>query len=238
MDIEDLIEASSLGTPGAKALRARTPPEVVAEVRRRMAAYELAELSAAAAAGAGQGPASLGRVADLAHATANDNDLTGDTDIRNWAERFVLRAAEHPGIPADTGAMMAWFAGAMAAARDASRSLTDITLNGHSLIRCDGTVYNTTWLCRLCGLAADRVADYTDGPACQAPRHLALPSCTRPILARWGPRSLITSPRPSPRTAPATRRSALKSQRTWRTGWPARTSAGSSPPTAPRSARS
>jgi prevent-host-death family protein len=32
-----LVEASSLGTPGAKALRARTPPEVVAEVRRRAA---------------------------------------------------------------------------------------------------------------------------------------------------------------------------------------------------------
>lgn len=35
--IEELIEASSLGTPAAKALRARTPPQVVAGVRRRMA---------------------------------------------------------------------------------------------------------------------------------------------------------------------------------------------------------
>lgn len=37
--IEELIEASSLGTPGAKAIRERTPPEVVgrimAEVERR-----------------------------------------------------------------------------------------------------------------------------------------------------------------------------------------------------------
>jgi hypothetical protein len=35
--VRALIEASSLGTPGASALRARTPPGVVAEVRQRAA---------------------------------------------------------------------------------------------------------------------------------------------------------------------------------------------------------
>lgn len=34
--IEDLIEQSSLGTPGAKALRARTPKAVVDEILRRI----------------------------------------------------------------------------------------------------------------------------------------------------------------------------------------------------------
>lgn len=34
--MEELIEASSFGTPGAKALRARTPPEVVDEILRRV----------------------------------------------------------------------------------------------------------------------------------------------------------------------------------------------------------
>ncbi len=38
--IEELIEASSLGTPEAKALRAQTPPEVVAEVLRRVKAQD------------------------------------------------------------------------------------------------------------------------------------------------------------------------------------------------------
>jgi hypothetical protein len=37
--IEDLIERSSLGTPGAKALRSRTPPEVVDRIMRK-AGYE------------------------------------------------------------------------------------------------------------------------------------------------------------------------------------------------------
>ena len=37
--IEDLIEQSSLGTPGAKALRERTPPEVVDRIMRK-AGYE------------------------------------------------------------------------------------------------------------------------------------------------------------------------------------------------------
>jgi hypothetical protein len=32
----ELIERSSLGTPGAKALRARTSPEEVAKVRRKL----------------------------------------------------------------------------------------------------------------------------------------------------------------------------------------------------------
>lgn len=35
-EMKALIEASSFGTPGAKALRSRTPPEVVAEITRRI----------------------------------------------------------------------------------------------------------------------------------------------------------------------------------------------------------
>lgn len=34
--MEELIEASSFGTPGAKALRARTPQHVVDEITRRI----------------------------------------------------------------------------------------------------------------------------------------------------------------------------------------------------------
>lgn len=39
-DIEALIEASSLGTPGAKALRARTPRRTAEEIVARAAALE------------------------------------------------------------------------------------------------------------------------------------------------------------------------------------------------------
>jgi hypothetical protein len=49
----------------------------------------------------------------------SDNDLIGNTDARAWAQRFVERAAENPEIPKDEGAMLAWFAGAIEAGRDA-----------------------------------------------------------------------------------------------------------------------
>ncbi len=66
-------------------------------------------------------------MADLAHATENDNDLHGDTDARHWAERFasmfdVRRLADigHRGIhePLDTeGLMLTWFAAAIETGR-------------------------------------------------------------------------------------------------------------------------
>lgn len=49
----------------------------------------------------------------------NDNDLFSSTDARVWAQRFVQRAQEIPGIPADEGAMIAWFAGAIEVGRSA-----------------------------------------------------------------------------------------------------------------------
>lgn len=39
-EMKALVEASSFGTPGAKAIRARTPPEVVAEITRRIGTVE------------------------------------------------------------------------------------------------------------------------------------------------------------------------------------------------------
>jgi hypothetical protein len=50
--------------------------------------------------------------------TDNDNDLFSTFDASVWAERFVLRVQEHPTIPTDVGAMLAWFAGAIMAGYD------------------------------------------------------------------------------------------------------------------------
>jgi len=61
-------------------------------------------------------------MADLAHAIENDNDLIGDLDAAHWAERFVTRVCEHPGIPTDEGAMLAWFAGCIEGTRDAVKT--------------------------------------------------------------------------------------------------------------------
>lgn len=57
-------------------------------------------------------------MADLAHATENDNDLFGDHDARHWAERFIhVRGkrilADGHDIAADEGTLLAWFAGAI-----------------------------------------------------------------------------------------------------------------------------
>jgi hypothetical protein len=60
-------------------------------------------------------------MADLAGATENDTDLHGDPDARHWAERFVARVGQYPGVPADEGAMLAWFAGAIETGRMVGR---------------------------------------------------------------------------------------------------------------------
>lgn len=60
-------------------------------------------------------------MADLAHATENDNDLHGDTNAVNWAERFasifeVRRLSDME--PLDTeGLMLTWFASAIETGR-------------------------------------------------------------------------------------------------------------------------
>jgi len=59
-------------------------------------------------------------MADLAHATENDNDLHGDQDALHWAERFASRFRVSRLPSPDTsfvddteGLMLAWFAGAI-----------------------------------------------------------------------------------------------------------------------------
>jgi len=58
-------------------------------------------------------------MADLEHATQNDNDLFGDHDATHWAERFVLvrqnllTGAERRDIADDPDTMLTWFAGAI-----------------------------------------------------------------------------------------------------------------------------
>jgi len=47
----------------------------------------------------------------------NDNDLIGEFDAMVWAERFVKRVTAKPTIATDTGAMLAWFSGAIMAGR-------------------------------------------------------------------------------------------------------------------------
>lgn len=57
-------------------------------------------------------------MADLAHATENDNDLHGDFDARHWAERFVHHARRNPALASDEGAMLSWFASAIMTGHD------------------------------------------------------------------------------------------------------------------------
>jgi hypothetical protein len=56
-------------------------------------------------------------MADLAHASENDNDLVGDADAQHWAERFasmfrVTRRTDGQDMDTD-GLMLTWFAGAI-----------------------------------------------------------------------------------------------------------------------------
>jgi hypothetical protein len=55
-------------------------------------------------------------MADLEHASENDNDLVGDQDAMHWAERFDshFTVQRKNGESVDTlGLMLAWFAGAI-----------------------------------------------------------------------------------------------------------------------------
>jgi hypothetical protein len=55
-------------------------------------------------------------MADLEHASENDNDLHGDKDAMHWAERFASRftVQRKNGESVDTlGLMLAWFSGAI-----------------------------------------------------------------------------------------------------------------------------
>lgn len=51
----------------------------------------------------------------------NDNDLFATTDAAVWADRFVKRAHENPALATNSGAMLAWFAGAIETGRGFSR---------------------------------------------------------------------------------------------------------------------
>ena len=44
--------------------------------------------------------------------------LIGETDAMKWATAFVRTVEEHPQIPLDEGAMLAWFSGAIMAGYD------------------------------------------------------------------------------------------------------------------------
>lgn len=66
-------------------------------------------------------------MADLAHAAENDNDLHGDTNAMNWAQRFAdkftveRRRLGGQGSTGDvTGLMLTWFASAIETGKAAS----------------------------------------------------------------------------------------------------------------------
>jgi hypothetical protein len=68
-------------------------------------------------------------MADLAHATANDTDLHGDFNARNWAERFASKfriaegwTGEELNIPDAVELMQTWFAGAIMTGHDVALS--------------------------------------------------------------------------------------------------------------------
>jgi len=50
-----------------------------------------------------------------------DIDLHGNFDAMVWAERFVERVTENPGIATDEGTMLAWFSGAIMTGYDHAR---------------------------------------------------------------------------------------------------------------------
>jgi hypothetical protein len=67
-------------------------------------------------------------MADLAHATENDNDLIGDANSAHWAERFaskftVLRISDAKYFEGEdlVGLMITWFAGAIETGVDHAR---------------------------------------------------------------------------------------------------------------------
>lgn len=48
---------------------------------------------------------------------SDNNDLHGNSNAADWAERFCQVVAEKPEIASDPGAMLAWFAGAIESGR-------------------------------------------------------------------------------------------------------------------------
>lgn len=64
-------------------------------------------------------------MADLAHASENDNDLHGDTDAMHWAKRFAskFKVLHKDGVDLNVAdLMLAWFASAIETGRMAGES--------------------------------------------------------------------------------------------------------------------
>lgn len=52
---------------------------------------------------------------------SDDNILIGEMDAQIWTKHWLATIAEHPTIPTDEGAMLAWFANAIMSGYDAGR---------------------------------------------------------------------------------------------------------------------
>jgi hypothetical protein len=111
-------------------------------------------------------------MADLAHAAEDDTDLHGDTDARNWAERFVyVRAArlvqDGFDIAADPGTMLTWFAGAIETGRMAAKPPPR-----HGIRNWAEPHLNSSWIARcICG--RDWVNLRDEGANAKLQQHLA-----------------------------------------------------------------